>query len=164
LGLSVALIDDAASRSRPAHVSWIVGNNRDCFAHRFVGCKGAKLRGPSRKTAALRLSRLNPLANMRQTSQRIRTVGAFHDSNNLVGTAMVGGLAEPRLLSAEAPHGALQVAALKRSLRAFVCSAEGLSWMSATRVIWKRQVPATPLSSASDSRQHPGTCGEQTDH
>jgi hypothetical protein len=32
--------------------------------------------------------------------------------------------------------------------RAFDRCADGLSWMSATSVIWKRQVPAAPLSSA----------------
>jgi hypothetical protein len=102
LRFSACLVYHCALRARPAGVAWINSGNRDCLPHRLVLRKLAKLiEGPSCKTAALRLSNLRPLADVRQVFQRNRRTGAFGGSNNLLGNNVVGLLAKAGLLPAE---------------------------------------------------------------
>ena len=117
MGLSVALVYGTTFRACPAGVARFDGDHGDACKQRLVAHELAKLiEGPSRKTVALRLSNLRPLADMRQIFQRNRRTGAFGDGNNLLGNHMVGVLAKAGLLPAElleAPLGGLGAALLE---------------------------------------------------
>jgi hypothetical protein len=119
LRFSACLVYHCALRARPAGVAGINSGNRDCLPHRLVLRKLAKLiEGPSRKTAALRLFNLRPLADVRQVFQRNRRTGAFGGSNSLLGNNVVGVLAKAGLLAAEllqATLGGCGAASLKHS-------------------------------------------------
>lgn len=102
MGLPVGLVDHSTRGASPARVPWVHDDNRDPIQLRFVGDELAKLsESPAMQAVTLRLSGLNPLANVSEVLKSYRKSGAFGAGNDLLGNAVITMLTETSFLAGQ---------------------------------------------------------------